>query len=774
MAAQAKVIIKGQNDIGSAVKSATGDLSSLKSAADKLGTTFKAALSVTAIIASLKLLSDALSGCFTEFSDAERSYKQLALALKDTGAYNQVTSVIENLSTQTLSSKGDIESMVAELAALGKSADEIESISSAAVYLSNVTGRDLNSSMTTLLNTYNGTTTQLERLGINLEGVTSEELSQGAAIDVVIEKLGDYSKMMAEDDSRQHLVNMSNTWGDIKQQVGGVLDYNFGPWLAKLDTAFSGIKTNLVNIINFVGAVIKNLPEVFKLSLSTIWEMIKKTFEWDSLKLIFLTTVKNIGIVATAMLNAVFETIPKLLTGVVAGVINWIAYIAVNIESAILTALQGAINRAGQEIQGTWVGKIFGLGDKLATLDVGATEVAAKADQYKTMANESFTNLGPVLKDAVISAIDTAGTVSSNTSEMVNTLYGDIATEFRSALDDIIAPDLVAIAQKADAADQSHILAQIASSSADTASSSEKTAENTSDDKTRIGDQIGDFISEGLTTLFSSMFGGITGGIMGLIAKELLGGIGSILSALQPVIDILFNTLSPLGILLTIIEGFVSVMAPALSTVFQPLMDAFTWIGATLASVFLPLLDAVHTSFALVAHILVAVFSPILQLLAPIFLVFVGIMEALSPILILVAKAFTILMSPVQFIADLFSWLGNWVKYLGSVISTAAYNLMHPFSPKSYGASPGKFSSNAFTGLSDRLDNIDALADQDSVVSDSVATSTSVSSAGYQGATQITINIYQQAPVVGSGGMRAFAQMIRDEFDALNYYGVTS
>lgn len=511
MAAQAKVIIKGQNDIGSAVKSAAGDLSSLKNAANKLGGTLKTALSVTAIIASIKLLSDAVAGCFSEFSDAERSYKQLALALKDTSAYTKITSVIEGLSSQTLSSKGDIEAMVAELAALGKNADEIEAISSAAVYLSNVTGRDLNSSMTTLLNTYNGTTTQLERLGINLDGVTREELAQGEAIDVVIEKLGDYSKMMAEDDSRQHLVNMSNTWGDIRQQIGGVLDYNFGPWLAKLDGAFSGIKTNLMNIINYVGAVVKNFPEVFRLSLSTIWEMIKRTFEWDSLKLVFLNTVKNIGIIATAMLNAVFETIPKLLAGVVSGVINWIAYIAVNIESSILGAFQGAINKAGQEIQGTWVGKIFGLGDKLATLDVGAGEVAAKADQYKTKADESFESLGPVLKDAVVRAIDTAGTVSSNTAEMINTIYGDIATDFRTALDDIVSPDLVAIAQKADAADQTHILEQIASSTASTASSSEETAENTSSDKTRLADQFGLNLSEGISSVFSSMFGSVSG-----------------------------------------------------------------------------------------------------------------------------------------------------------------------------------------------------------------------------------------------------------------------
>ena len=37
----------------------------------------------------------------------------------------------------------------------------------------------------------------------------------------------------------------------------------------------------------------------------------------------------------------------------------------------------------------------------------------------------------------------------------------------------------------------------------------------------------------------------------------------------------------------------------------------------------------------------------------------------------------------------------------------------------------------------------------------------------------MTINIYQQSPVVGDGGMRAFAQMVRDEFAELDYYGVT-
>lgn len=208
--ATAKVIIAGQNNIGPAIKSAQGDISSLSNAAQKAGDVLKKAFTVTAIVAALKKLGDACVSCFNDFWEAERKYKQLQIALKDNSAYSKAVSTIRNLSRQTLSSKDDIESMVSELAALGKSSDEIERISSAAVYLSNVTGKDLNSSMTTLLNTYNGTTTQLKKLGIDVSGLTKEELAQGAAVDVVIGKLKTYSEQLAQIDTRQHITNIKN------------------------------------------------------------------------------------------------------------------------------------------------------------------------------------------------------------------------------------------------------------------------------------------------------------------------------------------------------------------------------------------------------------------------------------------------------------------------------------------------------------------------------------------------------------------------------------
>ena len=772
MAAQAKVIIKGQNDIGGAVKAAASDLGSLKGAADKLGGALKTALSVTAIIASVKMLGDAVAGCFSEFSAAERSYKQLALALGDSASYEKVTAVVGRLSSQTLAGKGDLEAMVAQLAALGKSADEIEGISEAAVYLSNVTGKDLNASMMNLLDSYTGATGELRKLGIELEGVTKEELEQGAAVGKVIEKLGSYSAMMADEDSAQHLTNMKNTWGDIRQQVGGGIDYNFGPWLGNLDSALRGVTANSTGIINYLGVVVKNLPQAFRLSLSTVWEMLKRTFEWDSIKLIITTTAGNIGIVISAMLKAVFESIPKMLGGVVGGVISWLTYIGLNIEAAILGAVQNAINKAGQSIQGTWAGKLFGMGDKLANLDMGAEGVRQESALYKSQADRSFEAVGPTLAKAVGDAVGTAKTVILNTADMAASLYGDLGTDFKSALDEIVTPDLEAIAQKADAANQTKLLSQIAQSGKGTASSSEQTAENTKKTDTRMGEQVTAKLGDSLNGLLGSLLGDAGGGLAGMAAEEMLGGVASIVGALAPLADLIFNTLSPLGILLTVIEGFVSVMEPALGAVFQPLVDVFTWIGTTLAGLFLPILDVLATSFALVGNILMAVLTPVLQSLAPVFQVVSGIMMAFSPILLLVAKAFTILMSPLQYVADLFSWLGSWVQYLGSVIATAAYNLVHPFKKKSYASSPGSFSSDAFSGLADRLANIDAIADQGSVASDAVSTTTAVGNAGYQGATQVTINIYQQAPVVGSDGMRAFARMIRGEFERLDYYSV--
>ena len=256
-------------------------------------------------------------------------------------------------------------------------------------------------------------------------------------------------------------------------------------------------------------------------------------------------------------------------------------------------------------------------------------------------------------------------------------------------------------------------------------------------------------MNDKLTPLFTKIGGLASSGFIGMLVDEFSGGLSSLLSSIAPLIDIIFNALTPFGILLTIIEGFVSVIQPALTTVFQPLIDIFQWIGQSLASLFLPILDAVFVAFSLLANILSSVLTPVLQSLEPIFSVISALMEALSPILLLLAKAFTILMSPVQFLGDLFSWLGQWIKHFGNVVSVV------PITPSSFPTqklcqSPGSFSSDAFSGLSDRLANIDAIVFP--ILPPGQCFYKHSCQQRCVSSTHVTINIYQQAPVVVTEG----------------------
>lgn len=480
MPTQAKDIIKGENNISAAVKSASNDLSALKESVEKIGSALKTAFSVTAVIGAIKGLGSAAKTVMTEdFGMAERNYKQLALALKDKSAYDSVVQNINRLAKVTLAGNDEIESMVAELAALGKSADEINRISEAAVILSNITGRDLKSSMTTLLSSMNGTTTQLKRLGIDLSGVTKEALSQGAAMDILIEDYGEYSEALADSDVNQSLKNISETWGDIKEKIGGVLTYNFGPWLSQFDTAFEAISENINGIVTYIGAVIKNAPEVFSLLMETLWQMVARTFEWESLKTIFITLIENFVTLVGGALKLIVTSIPQLILGLLNALISYVHYLALSIEAEIVGAIEKAVNWVGSEINSTWIGEKLGWGEELAVADFGTEKTKREARGYYNEAGLYIQRLGDPISKGFQTLTDTMSTVGENTVNAVVSIYGDIGAGFADSLNSIVLPELDGIRKAADAADQTKILESIDDSSGKTAEASEGIEENT-------------------------------------------------------------------------------------------------------------------------------------------------------------------------------------------------------------------------------------------------------------------------------------------------------
>jgi phage-related protein len=93
--------------------------------------------------------------------------------------------------------------------------------------------------------------------------------------------------------------------------------------------------------------------------------------------------------------------------------------------------------------------------------------------------------------------------------------------------------------------------------------------------------------------------------------------VGKLLEAVKPLVQIFFSSNPLLAVLIPIIEGLVDVLAPALTTVISPIMDALRWIGSSLAGVFLPILDAIYPIMAVIGAILTTAVAPVLQLLSP-------------------------------------------------------------------------------------------------------------------------------------------------------------
>ena len=873
MSATAKIIIQGENQLSPAVKSAKNDMTGLESSAKQLGSTLKSAFAITAIIATLKELGDAAKKCFEDFTSAERSYKQLALALRDTTAYNQAIKTIETLSRQTLSSKEDIESMVAELAALGKSADDIDKIATAAVALSNVTGKDLNSSMTTLLNTYNGTTTALNRLGIDTSNLTAEELAQGEAVQLVIDKLGGYSKAMADADSSQHIQNIKNNWGDIKQAIGGVIDYNFKDWFKKIDDNLENTKGNIVNIINYVGAVIKNFPEVAKLALGTVWELIKKTFEWDSIKTFVTAAIKNAITVATIAVQTLFVSIPKFLKQAGLGIINYIVYIAVNLKNTILQAIEDVLNLIvfNSTKWPAWLKKLLGMDAEGGVFNFNIDK--SQADKWKDAADSAFEGIPTIIGDAIDRAVDGYNEIKETTKEAVDEIYGGVIDNFKVALDNIVQPTMAEITHYSDASDQSAILEGSNGSSGSSSNSTNSSTTNagtalqeTTEKVNAIVRRYAGLLDYGLTELekeqkvrnilanelengvlteqeritleaeiaaqdrkildikdketkaiqanlkavsdwrksiqeandealhpfkttmnsifgpggrysksywsteeYTDDFGNVhtqqkynMGGSEANLWSELGGVISDLLGEFSSFIDAIISGCWWLAIIIEIAKGFVTEFKPFLSQVLNPIKDLLQQFGAALAraSVFEELIQMVQMLLPVVRSVM-NIITPLVSILTTLTriatLTLMPVLKALAYVLVSITGTFEWVIAWFKYWIDSFcNWLASidilgWKPFDG-LQRTAT-------KPSNY----GEFMSGKYAA-------IDAGAD----TTYDASAATSVSNASYTGATSVTINIYQQAPVVGDGGMLQFAQMIRDSFEQLDYYGVSA
>lgn len=182
--------------------------------------TIAAGAAVAGVAVAVKKTVDVLNDCEKAYKVQIKAEQSLAIAAKNNPYLNDES--VHNLRNfaselQSVSEIGDEVSIkvMSQLAATGRTEEEIIQIMSAAADMAAVTGEDIASAATKLNATLNGNAGQLGRQITEINNLSKAELESGKAIEIVARQYKDAARSTADVN-----VQLSNSWGDFKENIG--------------------------------------------------------------------------------------------------------------------------------------------------------------------------------------------------------------------------------------------------------------------------------------------------------------------------------------------------------------------------------------------------------------------------------------------------------------------------------------------------------------------------------------------------------------------------
>lgn len=201
-----------------------------------------AAGAVAGVAVAVKKTVDALNDCEAAYKVQRNAEIALQTAAKnnpylnDESVYN-----LRNFASelQSMSNIGDEQSLqvMAQLAAMGRTEDQIQAIMKAAADMSAVTGNSIQNIAVQLNKTYSGLAGELGEANSAIRALSKEELEAGKAIDIIAQQYNGQAAAMAD-----KTVQLSNAWGDFKENIGR-------GW-SKVTEPIKQFFTNVLNDIN--------------------------------------------------------------------------------------------------------------------------------------------------------------------------------------------------------------------------------------------------------------------------------------------------------------------------------------------------------------------------------------------------------------------------------------------------------------------------------------------------------------------------------------------
>lgn len=749
--AKAKVTITATNQMSKGIRSAQQDLTNFEKVAAKVGDTLKTAFSVAAITVAAKALVSAAKQCTEAYKTQLEAETKLENALKATGKQYEISSShLKEYATQLQNTTRFGDEAVLETEALlvateKLNKDGLEKTLALSADLAEAMGTDMKSAAQTLSKVLQDPTKGLDRLKTIGVSFTEQEKEQIKALaeanelykaqDVILEKVqGKYGGLAAAIASTPTgtLDKISNVIGDIKEDLGKGLVFALAPafdWILKMLQKIERWANQLAEKSEFKYSLRQGVAGndnflVNNFTTEKLREEISNRNDtlFDSL----------ISLEENYWLNAYLKKgnigLQSFLEMQQDQQIDLLMSLSNNdalFVSSVMDQLV-AYNKAFEEIAA--LTRAIAKQDAMVQSSLDEFEAEMRANAGST----SFSSFSGV-KLPALSWYEQQSMHNFN----LNFGVGPSAT-----LNAAYNMNGSSIFRKAFSENQVEAAAK------------------TFWDK---------FSDEQKSAFGSSVFSSLTSNLGE--AGEVIGKLAQNMATMGPLLGAIATALE------YVLQGFGQVLRPILDEVIKYGLEPLREIGRVLANLIKPILEELMPLFRDSADSFIGAINMVGQALAPVIRL---ITTVISPILSQLCNTLKMIEPVISVVAKVIAWLAGTVTYVVEVFQHIGATILNWIAGFHIGnwrpfegirvedkGMPGSYDSYIKSYMSG-IDNASTLSVNDA------STQTAVSSAAYRGATSVTINIYAEGPLVGDGGMRQFAQMIREEFDALNYYGVTA
>ena len=736
--AEAKVIVSAENRTKQGLDDAKKDLANFEQDTGGIGKKILENFTVTfGDITNLVKGAFSTVGEFVNaYAESERALTSLKTALDispkaDLSDLEKLTKFASDL--QALTGIGDDTTIAlqAMLISTGRTTDETMRIIKLAADYSAATGKSFQTSVEQINKTFGGSARELGQLFPELKELSKEELQAGDAITILEQKFGGFSEKLANT-AATSVAKFNESWGDMKEALGEAIMPAVQPILENL---VKFLNDPVIPTIQGFAPIVKEVFTAVEEIIIGLKPVVEPVLQWFA-DVWVKTIAPNIQALWEIVKN-VFGLIAAIIKGDWSTAWNEAKKIVENVVGIIknsLTPLTDFAKKIWDGVKGAWTSAWEGLkaavkGPIDAIISFFAPVIEAVQIVIKGIetANQFITGekrVGNFLVDKNNKVIGEYIKNKDGTETLKRYAKGTQGAAPGLALVGEEGPELVVFNggesvipnnQLKDAAKYLNIPGYAK------------------------GTDLGDFSSI-ISGLLESLVGSIKGVIItlpkisgqfydnlmssGLSMAGAIDGIMSALdplaNALQPILQIVLSANPLLDALIPIVQAMVQTLQPVISSLLAPLVGILAIIGQTLGAVLAPVLKAL---------------SPIIELVGKAFVWLYN--NVIIPIANALIRVFTAVQNAIAAVINAFSWL------TGISVQYASYE-------------------DAKLQKIEYGDVVQAGAN--------AAGATAAQSAQYR-SQSITINIYQQSPVVGDGGMRQFAAMIRTEFEALAYYG---